>query len=74
MDRDVLLQDFEVIEQISFPQTGTTQTPEHRFEDFKFKSYAPLAFRYFRDIFDISTEDFLHSVGGEPMIPIGNPG
>lgn len=74
VDRDVLLQDFEVIETIAFPKAGTTLTPHHIFEDFKFKSYAPLAFRYFRDIFNISTEDFLHSVGARNLIPIGNPG
>ena len=57
----LLFLDFEVIEQISFPERGTTLTPNHNFGDFKFKSYAPIAFRYFRDIFEISTEDFLHS-------------
>lgn len=74
VDRDVLLQDFEVIETIVFPKAGTTLTPHHTFDDFRFKSYAPLAFRYFRDIFNISTEDFLHSIGARSLIPIGNPG
>merc|ERR1711935_39691 len=73
-DRDVLIQDFEIIETIQFPQCGTTVTPSHNFGDFRFKSYAPLAFRYFRDIFDISVEDYLNSVGDKPLHAIGNPG
>lgn len=73
-DRDVLIQDFEIIETIQFPKCGTTVTPSHNFDDFRFKSYAPLAFRYFRDIFDISVQDFLNSVGDKPLHAIGNPG
>ena len=42
--------------------------------NFSFKSYAPLAFRYFRDIFDISVQDYLNSIGDKPLMPIGNPG
>jgi len=73
-DRDVLIQDFEIVESIYFPKCGTTQTAPHKFEDFRFKSYAPLAFRFFRDIFDISVEDFLNSIGAKPLVPMGNPG
>jgi len=73
-DRDVLIQDFQEIETIQFPKSGTTVTPSHNFDDFRFKSYAPLAFRYFRDIFDISVQDYLNSIGDKPLMPIGNPG
>ena len=73
-DRDVLIQDFEIVESIYFPKCGTTQTSPHKFEDFRFKSYAPLAFRFFRDIFDISVQDFLNSIGAKPLVPMGNPG
>ena len=73
-DRDVLIQDFEIVESIYFPKCGTTQTAPHKFEDFRFKSYAPLAFRFFRDIFDISVQDFLNSIGAKPLVPMGNPG
>ena len=44
---------------------------------FSFKSYAPLAFEYFRKIFDISVEDYLKSIGpiqDKPLTAIGNPG
>ena len=44
------------------------------YQSFSFKSYAPLAFRYFRDIFDISVQDYLNSIGDKPLMPIGNPG
>jgi len=61
------MQDFEVIEIVSFPSEGTTQTPPHDHGDFIFQSYAPLAMRYFRDIFDISVEGFLNSIAAEPL-------
>jgi 1-phosphatidylinositol-4-phosphate 5-kinase len=76
-DRDVLIQDFEIVEELQFPRTGTTMTPAHPFENFRFKSYAPLAFEYFRKIFDISVEDYLKSIGpiqDKPLTAIGNPG
>jgi len=41
---------------------GSTQTPAHRWSDFKFKTYAPVAFRYFRELFKIRPDDFLVSV------------
>ena len=44
------------------------------YQNYSFKSYAPLAFRYFRDIFDISVQDYLNSIGDKPLMPIGNPG
>ena len=34
-DRDVLIQDFQIIETIQFPKTGTTVTPSHNFDDFR---------------------------------------
>ena len=61
------MQDFEVIEIVTFPVGGTTQTPQHDHGDFVFQSYAPLAMRYFRDIFDISVEGFLNSIAAEPL-------
>ena len=61
------MQDFEVIEIVTFPSGGTTQTPQHDHGDFVFQSYAPLAMRYFRDIFDISVEGFLNSIAAEPL-------
>ena len=34
-DRDVLIQDFQLIETIQFPKSGTTVTPSHNFDDFR---------------------------------------
>jgi len=77
------MQDFEVVELIDFPTKGTTLTPPHEFGEFTFQvnkgsfyrphafqSYAPLAMRYFRDIFDISVEGYIHSIIHEPLSKI----
>jgi 1-phosphatidylinositol-4-phosphate 5-kinase len=60
-DRDLLMQDFITIETTNFPSQGSQLTPAHHFSDFKFKTYAPIAFRYFRDLFGIQPDDFLVS-------------
>ena len=36
-DRDVLIQDFEIVEELQFPRTGTTMTPAHPFENFRYE-------------------------------------
>ena len=61
------MQDFEVIEIQAFPLNGSTQTPPHDHGDFIFQSYAPLAMRYFRDIFDISVEGFINSIAKDSL-------
>jgi hypothetical protein len=38
---------------------GTKTTPAHRFNDFTIRSYAPVAFRHFRELFDIKPDEFL---------------
>ena len=38
---------------------GSTLTPAHHYSDFRFKAYAPIAFRYFRELFGIQPDDFL---------------
>jgi hypothetical protein len=40
---------------------GSNLTPAHHLSDFRFKTYAPIAFRYFRDLFGIQPEDFMVS-------------
>lgn len=40
---------------------GSNLTPAHRCRDFRFRTYAPTAFRYFRDLFGIQPDDFLVS-------------
>lgn len=47
----------------SFPcSEGSNLTPAHHFQDFRFKTYAPVAFRYFRELFGIRPDDYLVSV------------
>jgi len=38
---------------------GGPQTPAHHCSDFSFKTYAPVAFQYFRELFDIRSEDYM---------------
>ena len=73
-DRDLLMLDFTMIETTNFVKEGTNCTPAHHYSDFKFKNYAPIAFRYFRDLFGIAPEDFLQSFGTEPLRELTNPG
>ncbi|XP_034030695.1 phosphatidylinositol 4-phosphate 5-kinase type-1 alpha-like [Thalassophryne amazonica] len=73
-ERDVLMQDFVVVESIFFPSEGSNLTPAHRYSDFRFKTYAPIAFRYFRELFGIRPDDYLYSLCNEPLIELSNPG
>lgn len=45
-----------------FYSDGSNLTPAHHFPDFRLKIYAPLAFRYFRELFGIKPDDYLVSV------------
>uniref|UniRef100_A0A4W6FEF0 Phosphatidylinositol-4-phosphate 5-kinase, type I, alpha, a n=1 Tax=Lates calcarifer TaxID=8187 RepID=A0A4W6FEF0_LATCA len=58
-ERDVLLQDFEVA---------------HHYGDFRFKTYAPIAFRYFREMFGIRPDDYMYSLCNERLIELSNSG
>ncbi|CAL9683231.1 unnamed protein product [Knipowitschia caucasica] len=73
-DRDVLMQDFSVVESVFLPSVGSSLTPAHKFPDFRLKTYAPLAFRYFRELFGIKPDDYLYSLCKEPLIELSNPG
>uniref|UniRef100_A0A8C2XH42 PIPK domain-containing protein n=1 Tax=Cyclopterus lumpus TaxID=8103 RepID=A0A8C2XH42_CYCLU len=73
-ERDVLMQDFYVVESIFFPSEGSNLTPAHHYPDFRFKTYAPVAFRYFRELFGIRPDDYLYSICNEPLIELTNPG
>ncbi|XP_033831185.1 phosphatidylinositol 4-phosphate 5-kinase type-1 alpha-like [Periophthalmus magnuspinnatus] len=73
-ERDVLLQDFEVVESIFFPNEGSNLTPAHHYGDFRFKTYAPIAFRYFREMFGIRPDDYMYSLCNEELIELSNPG
>uniref|UniRef100_A0A8I5TZZ0 Frataxin, mitochondrial n=12 Tax=Hominidae TaxID=9604 RepID=A0A8I5TZZ0_PONAB len=73
-ERDVLMQDFYVVESVFLPSEGSNLTPAHHYPDFRFKTYAPLAFRYFRELFGIKPDDYLYSICSEPLIELSNPG
>lgn len=73
-ERDVLLQDFEVVESIFFPSEGSNLTPAHHYGDFRFKTYAPIAFRYFREMFGIRPDDYMYSLCNERLIELSNSG
>ncbi|NWI53459.1 PI51A kinase, partial [Calyptomena viridis] len=100
-ERDVLMQDFYVVESIFFPRwvlplpgtipcgipwcqgpcvpvfpgsEGSNLTPAHHYNDFRFKTYAPVAFRYFRELFGIRPDDYLYSLCNEPLIELSNSG
>lgn len=51
------------VETTNFPAEGSNHTPAHHYSEFKFKNYAPIAFRYFRDLFGIQPDDFLVCIG-----------
>uniref|UniRef100_A0A1I8AS40 HotDog ACOT-type domain-containing protein n=1 Tax=Steinernema glaseri TaxID=37863 RepID=A0A1I8AS40_9BILA len=61
-ERQLLVQDFDYIENVYFPSEGSLTTPSHMYGDFRFKTYAPMAFRHFRDLFNIKPADFLETV------------
>ncbi|XP_024891115.1 phosphatidylinositol 4-phosphate 5-kinase type-1 alpha isoform X9 [Temnothorax curvispinosus] len=73
-ERDLLMQDFMTVETTNFPHEGSNHTPAHHFSEFKFKNYAPIAFRYFRDLFGIQPDDFLMSMCSAPLRELSNPG
>jgi hypothetical protein len=41
---------------------GTKTTPGHKFNDFTIRSYAPVAFRHFRELFNIKPDEFLVNI------------
>jgi len=69
-ERDLLMQDFMTVETTNFPSEGSNHTPAHHFSEFKFKNYAPIAFRYFRDLFGIEPQDFLVRRGKSVFIKV----
>lgn len=73
-ERDLLMQDFAMVDNLDFPREGGSMSPAHHHDSFKFKAYSPVAFRYFRDLFQIPPGDFLLSLCNEPMRELSNPG
>jgi len=73
-ERDLLMHDFMTVETSQFPSRGGHQTPGHPYSDFTFRTYAPVAFRYFRDLFGIPPDDFMISICNESLRELSNPG
>lgn len=72
--RDILMKDFDDIDVVHFPAEGSATTVAHRCKDFVFKTYAPRAFRYFREEFEIGADDFLVSLCTNRLKELSNPG
>lgn len=72
--RDILMTDFDVIETVEFPSGGSGLTPGHKYKDFTFITYSPVAFRFFREAFQIKAEDYLLALCNQPMRELSNPG
>ncbi|XP_014286463.1 phosphatidylinositol 4-phosphate 5-kinase type-1 alpha isoform X12 [Halyomorpha halys] len=73
-ERDLLMQDFMTVETTTFAADGSSLTPAHHYSEFTFKTYAPIAFRYFRDLFGIQPDDFLISFCSSSLRELSNPG
>lgn len=61
--RDLLMTDFSMIEVFNVNQRESSGARHN----FTLHVYAPIAFRFFRELFDITTEDFKKSVCQEPL-------
>merc|ERR1719219_1231727 len=68
------MHDFMKVETTHFPKNGSSQTPAHSFSVFTFRTYAPMAFRYFLNLFGIQRDDFLVSLCSHSMRELSNPG
>ncbi|CAG2219389.1 PIP5K [Mytilus edulis] len=53
---------------------GSNLTPSSSSERFSIQTYAPIAFRYFRELFGIQPDDFLLSCCDEALKELSNPG
>jgi len=74
-ERDLLHADFYTVDTVTFSRDGALEkTPAHNYSQFRFRTYAPLAFRKFRNDFQIERDSFLVSLCAEPMRELSNPG
>jgi len=74
IERDILVQDFQVVDTIQFPHNGSASQPPHDYNDFKLKIYAPYGFKYLRKCFKIDEMEFVNSLGHEELNEVSNPG
>ncbi|KAH8849519.1 Phosphatidylinositol 4-phosphate 5-kinase type-1 alpha [Schistosoma japonicum] len=73
-DRDLLYGDFNIIDTVNFPHEGTKTTQAHPYSDFRFRIYAPVAFRCFRKSYKLDIRDFLNSLCSQSLQELSNPG
>nr|CAH8826169.1 unnamed protein product [Trichobilharzia regenti] len=73
-DRDLLYGDFNIIDTVNFPHEGTKTTQAHPYSDFRFRIYAPVAFRCFRKSYKLDIRDFLNSLCSQSLRELSNPG
>lgn len=58
-----------------FPRRGSSQTPPHMSNDFKWKDYAPMVFKELRKSFGIDPADYLISLcGNQALRELPSPG
>ncbi|CAF1633231.1 unnamed protein product, partial [Didymodactylos carnosus] len=72
--RQVLLQDFQQIEYVDFPHEGSNVTPSHSYPDFRLKTYAQTAFRFFRNAFGVEPSSFMVSLCSNEFYELPNAG
>uniref|UniRef100_A0A1B6M3W5 PIPK domain-containing protein n=1 Tax=Graphocephala atropunctata TaxID=36148 RepID=A0A1B6M3W5_9HEMI len=70
-DRDVLMDDFMTVETAVIHANDSTQNTAHKV---MLKTYAPIAFQHFRDLFGIRSEHFVKSFCEVSLIELPNPG
>ncbi|CAN8269511.1 unnamed protein product [Cochlearia groenlandica] len=60
---------------MNFPRAGSTMTPPHYSEDFKWKDYCPMVFRNLREMFEIDAADYMMSIcGNDTLRELSSPG
>ncbi|XP_010558195.1 PREDICTED: phosphatidylinositol 4-phosphate 5-kinase 9 [Tarenaya hassleriana] len=60
---------------MNFPKAGSSMTPPHHSEDFKWKDYCPMVFRDLRELFKIDAADYMMSIcGNDSLRELSSPG
>ncbi|CAF3306214.1 unnamed protein product [Rotaria sp. Silwood2] len=53
---------------------GSKSTPKHSYAEFRLKAYAPTAFRFFRNAFEVDPSTFMLSLCAKDLRELPNPG
>lgn len=70
----IIEKDFKCIKKTHFPKCGSKTTPAHNVNDFKFVSYAPQGFKYFRKVFNVTDQEYADEILTKPLRAVVNPG